>query len=353
MPESLKKLKAKRPMKQILKSLTSKHKNNRVLYYARNFVRQFYPEIIFQARLEKKISALKDFDFEYVRKRINYYNKLETETRLSKEVESLENFKLKKKDKTYFFDSYEYTRYFHPYLYIDFKFGDVTFVPKEPSIVKSRPINCDNSNSVLLNLDKVRHFMFLNDEKDFRQKKDMLVGRNNVGQLHRLKFLEMYINHPLCNIGKVNKDNIRPDLLRERLSIEEQLEYKFILCLEGNDVATNLKWVMSSKSLAVMTKPKYETWYMEATLIPNYHYVLIKDDYSDLEERMKYYIDHTNEALEIIKNANKYVEQFKTKAREDIISLLVLKKYFYMTGQIKVNDTLSLLFSGSKDKIST
>jgi hypothetical protein len=292
---------------------------------------------------------LKDYDNDYIGKRINYYNRLEEVIRLSDNVKSLGNLRLKKKDKTYFFDCYEYTRFFHHSLNVDFTFGDVTHVPLEPSIVKSRPLNINNTNSVILNLDKVRHFTFINDKKDFRKKKNMLVGRNNVGQAHRIKFLEMYINNPLCNVGKVNKDGKHNDLLKERLTIEEQLDYKFILCLEGNDVASNLKWVMSSQSLAVMPDPKYETWYMEGTLIPNYHYVQIKDDYSDLVERMEYYIKHTDEAVEIIKNAHRHIEQFKIKPREDLISLLVLEKYFFKTDQKKVSENLKSLFSTNNE----
>ena len=332
-------------MKTMLKQFSFKHKNNKVLYYAIGFVRQLFPYLFFQTGLDKKISTVKDFDIEYIRKRANYYNKLDEIVNLSDGIKNLAHFKLRKQHKTYFFDSYEYTRYFNQELRADFKFGDVTFVPEEPAIVKSRPIRGNNSNSVILNLDKVRHFMFLNDKKDFREKKNMLVGRNVVGQAHRIKFLEMYINHPLCNVGKINDDDNHHNLLRERITIEDQLNYKFILCLEGNDVASNLKWVMSSQSLAVMPVPKYETWFMEGTLIPNYHYMLIKDDYSDLEERMEYYIKHTDEAREIIKNAHHFIEQFKIKKREDLISLLVLEKYFYKTGQKKISDNLKFIFS--------
>lgn len=316
-----------------------------MLYYSISFIRLLFPKKYYQSRLNKRISTINDYDIGYLRKRINYYNKLEEGTKLSDNVINLGKFMLKKKDKTYFFDCYEYTRYFNPNLKVDYKFGDVTFVPPGPSIVKSRPIYDNNFNSVVLNLDKVRHFTFINDKKDFRKKKDMLVGRNNAGQDHRIKFLEMYFNHPLCNIGKINKDNNHDNLLKERLTIEEQLDYKFILCLEGNDVASNLKWVMSSQSLAIMPKPKYETWFMEGTLIPNYHYVQIKDDYSDLVERMEYYFRHTDEALEIIKNANHYIEQFKSKPREDLISLLVLEKYFFKTNQKKVSENLESLFN--------
>lgn len=77
-----------------------------------------------------------------------------------------------------------------------------------------------------------------------------------------------------------------------------------------------------------MPKPTYETWFMEGTLIGNYHYIEIKKDYSDLEEKLNYYIKHTNEALKIIENAHKFVEQFWDKKREKLISLLVLQKYF-------------------------
>ena len=160
----------------------------------------------------------------------------------------------------------------------------------------------------------------------------MMVGRNKAKQPHRVRFLEMYFNHPMCNIGQVNRD-VNTQFINTRMTISEHLDYKFILCLEGWDVASNLKWVMSSNSLAVMTKPIYETWFMEGTLIPNYHYVLIKDDYTDLEERLNYYIEHTDEALKIIENAHEYQKQFKNKKQEDLISLLVLNKYFEKTKQ--------------------
>ncbi len=261
------------------------------------------------------MASLKDFDIDDIRQRVNYYNKLDEQINLSDDVKYLSDFKLRKKHKVYFFDSYEYTRYFNPSLRAAFKFGDFTKVPSEPTIVKSRPIYGDNKNSVILNLAKVRHFSFIKDRKDFRNKKNMLVCRNYANQPHRIKFLEMYINHPLCNIGKINKNHGHLHLLRDIMTIEEHLDYKFVLCIEGNDVATNQKWVMSSNSLAVMPKPKYETWFMEGMLIPDYHYV-----------------KRTDEAHAIINNAHRYIEQFKNKKQEDLISLLVLEKYFTKTG---------------------
>ena len=119
------------------------------------------------------------------------------------------------------------------------------------------------------------------------------------------------------------------------MSTEEQLHYKFILSLEGYDVATNLKWILSSNSLCFATKHRYETWFMEGRLIPNYHYVLIKDDYSDLIEKITYYTEHEEEALAIIAHAHEHVRPFLDKKHEDEVALLVLKTYFEKTERIE------------------
>ena len=108
------------------------------------------------------------------------------------------------------------------------------------------------------------------------------------------------------------------------------------MSLEGNDVASNLKWVMSSNSIAVTPRLTCETWFMEGTLKPNYHYIEVNDDFSNLEERLQYYIDHPEEAEAIIKHAHEYVDQFRDKEREKLISLLVLKKYFEITNKVEL-----------------
>ena len=267
-----------------------KYKNNRPAYYARAILRELFPDYFCRIQLKLKLKKQNGFDIEYIQKRVNYYNKLmNCKPPFNFQVQ-LREFKIPPKIRAYYFDSYEYTRFFSKNLKATFLPGDITHVPDFPTIVKSRPISDRNANSVILNLDKVRHFIFVNDKRPLAAKKNVLVGRGAVTQPHRKRFLEMYFGHQLCNVGQVNQDDMENKYLVDKMTIDEQLEYKFILSLEGNDVATNLKWIMSSNSLAVMPRPKYETWFMEGTLIPNYHYVLINDDYSDLEERLKHYI---------------------------------------------------------------
>jgi len=312
------------------------HRNNKQLYYSLNFLKLFIPNFFYRNSLKKNLNEINKYDIDYIKKRVNYYNKIDRDINLHKNIPRLAKLKIKNFHKTYFFDSYEFTRYFNPSLKMNFLFGDITNVPDVPSIVKSRPIMDNHKNSVLFKLNKVRHFTYTNDSNKFYNKKNMLIGRGAITKKHkkRADFYKMYFDHKLCDLGQINNNTDHDHWIKNKISIEDHLKYKFIMCIEGVDVATNLKWVMSSNSIAVMTKPKIESWFMEKQLIANYHYIEIKDDYSDLEEKLTYYINNVDECLKITKNANKYVNQFRDTNREKLISLLVLEKYFIKTLQI-------------------
>lgn len=314
-------------------------KNNKFLYYFSAYGSLLIPGSLFRGRLKSIMKNVEKYGSSEIQGRLNYYNKLDSEKNIENNAVELFEFKYGIKPKTYFFDSFKLLRFFPLNYKISFLFGDVTTVPDEPSFVKSRPVGTTNENSVLLKLNEVRHFNFINDRKPFSEKKNLLLGRFKVYQENRVYFLEKYFDHPLCDVGQVNNDSGgKPKWVKPKMPLAEHLEYKFILCLEGNDVATNLKWVMSSNSVAVMPRPTCETWFMEGTLKPGVHYIEIAPDYSDVEEKLNYYIAHPGEAQQIIANAHKFVEQFKDKKKERLISMLVVQKYFEKTGQLKPNE---------------
>ena len=316
--------------------IKNSHRNNKQLYYSINFLKLFIPNFFYRNQLNKSLDEIKEYNSDYIKMRVNYYNKMNRDINLPKNVSSLSKLKIKNYHRTYFFDTFEYTRYFKPSLKMNFLFGDIIHIPEIPSIVKSRPIINNQENSVLFKLNKVRHFTYTNDTNQFIDKKNILIGRGAVTKKHkkRTDFYKMYFDHKLCDLGQINNNTDHDHWIKKKISIEEHLKYKFILCIEGVDVATNLKWVMSSNSIAIMAKPKVESWFMEKKLIGNFHYIEIKDDYSDLEERLNYYINNVDKCLEIINNANEYVKQFKDEKREKLISLLVLEKYFIKTLQM-------------------
>lgn len=318
--------------------------NNKFLYYLRGFFIMHWPRFLCR-RAESVVSSYllsHPEQKEYVRARVDHYCRLTRATQLPEDAQTVASFSLPPKVKgrprntPYYIDAYEHLRRFAGGMRFMPCFGDVNYVPSVPSLVKSRPISDDamgNANSVLLCLNKIRHFNFINDPYAWSEKKDMLVGRSVVVQPQRERFIQMYFDHPMCNLGQINSHNLHDSrYLTPKMPIGEHLKYKFILCIEGHDVASNLKWVMSSNSLPVMPRPKFETWFMESTLVPDYHYVCIRDDYSDLEERLNYYISHPDEAEAMIEHNHAFVDQFRDKGRENVISLSVLQRYFEMTN---------------------
>ncbi|WP_426789753.1 glycosyl transferase family 90 [Sphingobacterium sp. WOUb80] len=310
------------------KKIFLKNKNVKFFYYLSVFGRQLRPKLLLRKKASVLLNKNQTEESEWVRFRINYYNKLSPQQPLSDQAIQIKDYKMPEKIRVYYFDSKEYLDYFDQQLKFQILPGDIIDIPDKPALVKSRPIAGDNANSVLLNLDKSRHFNFITDHVAFQKKKNALVGRSEFAQVHRELFFQKYHKHPLCDLKRAFKSS-DPDYL----SITGHLSYKFILALEGNDVATNLKWIMSSNSIAVMPMPKYETWFMEGSLIPDHHFICIKEDYSDLEEKLNYFINHEDAAKCIVKNAHEYVAQFKNKKLEDLISLRVLQKYFISTGQ--------------------
>ncbi|MEM8507039.1 MAG: glycosyl transferase family 90 [Bacteroidota bacterium] len=308
------------------------HKNIKLFFYLNGAWYELLKQLGWRRHLKTGLRHLKRFDPEIVQQRLAYYNKV-NETFVPDEGTRIADLTLPRKNKAYYFDLIRYTHYFSPYYTINFQFGDVTQIPDRPTLVKSRPISGNITNAVLFKFNSIRHFTFTKDSIPYRKKKNLLIGRSNVKQEHRRAFFRMYFAHPLCDLGQINRGTSHDHWLKKKISINEHLTYKFILCQEGNDVASNLKWVMSSNSLAVMPPPKYETWFMEGTLQPNVHYVAIREDYSDLEERLTYYLDHEAEALKIIQNANEYVKRFRNSKLEKTLSLLVLEQYFLNSGQ--------------------
>ena len=284
---------------------------------------------------QRILSRLNDSNRTYIQDRVNYYIRRTAAFALSDKSAHIKDLSPKKQS-AYYFDTLDVARFF-PNARFDYLFGDIVNIPDTPTLLKSRPITDDNHNSVLLKLNRVRHYNFIDDNIAYQDKTDSIVWRGKAASdHHRVDVCRQYFDHPRCDIAVSTplKDNGDTSLTRPALSIEQQLQHKFILSLEGNDVATNLKWIMSSNSLCFMRRPRFETWYMEGRLIPNVHYVELRDDFSDLLEKMDYYSANPKAAAVINLNAKAYVKEFLDEPREQLISLLVMKRYLELSDQI-------------------
>ena len=317
-------------------------KNCKFVYYLRSYLREISPKWITRIQLKSQLAKFDSrTDKDYILSRVNYYNKLTNDTPINQSLWNEKAVELNKQpmtnQKVYYFDAMEIANYFPASKRWILLSGDVTHIPEVPTIIKSRPLGDNNQNSVVLKLEKVRHFLFVNDKKSWRDKKNVVIFRGDLGprKENRDVFMAKFADgqSPMVDAASTNRIEAHPEWQKGKMTIGEHLDYKFIMSLEGNDVASNLKWVMSSNSIAVTPRHTCETWFMEGRLIPNYHYIEVKPDFSDLEERLHYYIDHPYEAEAIIQHAHEYVAQFKDMHRERLISLLVLNKYFEITNR--------------------
>lgn len=317
------------------------HKNmHKASYYFKGCVRALMPSPYGRSEARQLLAEFERMDDATraeILYRVNYYNKLTEPFSLSDSAPSSQEFTPRGKSAAYYIDYSRYLSWFAKQWRAAYLLGDITHIPDEPTFLKSRPVcdGDDNATSILLKLNQIRHYYFVKDRMGFDEKLPMLVWRGKTNQPERTEFLRRFHTNPVCDVGDTYKKNQGTPYAKPFMSIPEQLRYKYVLSIEGFDVATNTKWIMASNSVCFMRKSRFETWFMEGALIPGVHYVQLQDDYSDLEEKVKFYNDHPELAKQIVTNANRYVDQFRNQKQELLISLLVMQKYFRLSGQMR------------------
>lgn len=231
---------------------------------------------------------------------------------------------------------------------------DLNFSQKVPTFVKSRSIK-NSLKSILLPLEDLYIPSFykkiLNDDICFSKKKNNCVWRgsnsgdfffNKLNRISRKNLVLKYYDHKTFNIGLSNAKYKAPknyklsfnikDNIKSNLTIKEQLTYKYIISVEGNDFATNLSWIMLSNSVPIMPQPLVETWKMERKLIPYIHYIPLKNDCSDLETQITWCNNNLDKCEEIAFMSKVYVLQFFNNDKENNIINDIITLYYDKTS---------------------
>ncbi len=112
----------------------------------------------------------------------------------------------------------------------------------------------------------------------------------------------------LMSTKNFTREYVKKHYVREKQSLLEMSRYKYLLSVEGNDVATGLKWMLYSNSVVLMSRPTVATWAMEDLLVPYVHYIPLANDYSNLLEMVKWAEGHDEECQEISKRATEFIE---------------------------------------------
>lgn len=217
-----------------------------------------------------------------------------------------------------------------------------------PTLVKSRPIH-DYGQSILLNLNRERHFGDVEKVKNvdclFSEKKPILIWRgaptgygfgNNIPfrQANRELLMKTWSTRKssVVNVGLVRPSSSQPIgkipfPFSPDMTMQQLLEYKYILVVEGNDVATSLPWIMASQSIVFMPLPTIASWFMQDRLIPYYHYIPVASDFRDLEDQVHWCENHIDHCHSIIQHANEYVQQFMDPEKELYLARKIVEIY--------------------------
>lgn len=216
-------------------------------------------------------------------------------------------------------------------------FGDGVSSSRFPVFLKNRKIS--DNRAIILNFNSGRHWRFyheglLNEDLKWCDKINDIVWRGiNTGESHGLRYNLVSGYNKKYDIGFSSVLNSGKDFdkckgfVKGRMEIKEQLKYKYIVSIEGNDVATSLKWILSSGSVPMMPKPTRESWLLESQLIPYVHYVPLNDNLDNLDEVYNWCLDNDAHCQQIAENGKRYMEMFFDEENEKDICRMIYKKY--------------------------
>lgn len=220
-----------------------------------------------------------------------------------------------------------------------YMWGDITEYLQYPTLVRNRI--CDDANGIIVNVNTKRYWDLLRDVEKYDipyvDKINKIIWRGvTTGdpntKPNRFDLVTKYFNYDttMIDVGfnciVQNKDSYSK-YTKCSISIRYQLRCKYILSIEGNDVASGLNWQLSSNSVVIMPKPRFVSWLMEDLLLPYVHYVPVKKDFSDLEHIYDWCNNNEQKCKDIIDNAKNFMRQFNDPMTEGYIHTEILKRY--------------------------
>lgn len=131
-----------------------------------------------------------------------------------------------------------------------------------------------------------------------------------------------YLDAGITSLNRKLKKNkgkpieiINPQIIKNRvgfMKLNEKIRYKYILNLEGHVSAFRLGYEFSLGSVILLADSKYYLWF-SYLLKPYEHYIPIKEDLSDLIEKIKWCRESDKECKKIAENGIKFYNKYLTK----------------------------------------
>jgi hypothetical protein len=210
---------------------------------------------------------------------------------------------------------------------------------------------------ILVPVEGMRHYAPLKkvNESDipWQDKKNIAIWRGDMsgiveGKFHWMhenwetKSLEVCMQFPRCRLVYQNQNATLADIgfatckepsfqnidgvnmMRPKLDMKELLKYKMLVSIEGNDVASGLKWNLLSSSVVLMPPAEKSIFSMELLLEPWVHYVPLEVDHVD--KAIQWVLEHDDEAQRISQRGTNFMRDLFLHADAERDNAAVLQK---------------------------
>lgn len=169
-------------------------------------------------------------------------------------------------------------------------------------------------------------------------KHDKLFWAGQLSHPTRKKFVEKFADHPRMDIVQHRDQWGESHLLPLRyLSLPDHCNYRYMLDLEGRGYSARMKFLFHTNRVVFYQARKFnEYWFWD--LEPFVHYIPVKEDLSDMEEKFSWADGNPDECSRIAKNA--YDFALSNLKRSDAVKRL--KRIIMKLGESKVYPTITL-----------
>lgn len=206
-----------------------------------------------------------------------------------------------------------------------------------------------NSSGVLLPLAAWRHWISIanvvtNDNIPFEAKKDVAVWRGATtgppGHYKRASGETVHQRVALIRSSPQWRNNSHVDVgvakyvqgVKDQwgtvppLTRKEMLNYKMMIVVEGNDVASATKWMMASTSAIIMPRPTKVSWLMEDALVPWQHYIPVAANFHDLPTKVDWCLGNLEACKAIGQRGRCFMQPFLDREAEKRIKVAIVRR---------------------------
>jgi hypothetical protein len=153
-------------------------------------------------------------------------------------------------------------------------------------------------------------------DKEWKSRKNTLFWRGSASGRDvpsiRTQVVNKLIDNKHADVKYINIDGLNPSNIVAQTHIAEYcdfskfFDYKYLLIVDGNTLASNHQWTFGSGSVPIMITHPDNNWWFKKFLKPMENYVPVKYDLSDLEEKIQWLVDNDDKAEKIAENALKF-----------------------------------------------